>query len=125
MPTLRSLQQAVADWLASHPDRAWPPLANLARLAEEVGEFARVLNQWHGPKRCKPGEAAPSRERAASELGDIVAVCLVLAHTLEIDLEPAVLASLERARARGEGRDTPTRRPDDAAAGPADRAAHS
>jgi NTP pyrophosphatase (non-canonical NTP hydrolase) len=74
----------------------WPPLANLARLMEECGEVARVVNQLHGPKRRKSGEPDPD---AAEELGDALYVLLVLANSLDVDMETAlrsVLAKYER-----------------------------
>jgi NTP pyrophosphatase (non-canonical NTP hydrolase) len=65
----------------------WPPLANLARLFEECGEVARVVNQLHGPKRRKADEAAPD---AAEELGDALYVLLALANSLDVDLDAAL-----------------------------------
>jgi NTP pyrophosphatase (non-canonical NTP hydrolase) len=75
----------------------WPPLANLARLFEECGELARAVNQAHGPKLRKPGEAAVS---ASDELGDALYVLLVLANSLDLDAEAALTAALEKVAAR-------------------------
>jgi NTP pyrophosphatase (non-canonical NTP hydrolase) len=74
----------------------WPPLANLARLFEECGELARVVNQTHGPKRRKADEHPPE---LAEELGDTLYVLLALANSLGVDLDAAlrtVLAKYER-----------------------------
>ncbi|GIW73450.1 MAG: transcriptional regulator [Planctomycetota bacterium] len=98
--TLAELQEAVGAWLREHPDGLWPPLANLARLAEEVGELARLLNQRYGPKRRKPGELPPAPQRIADELADVVLVALVLACSEGIELEDALGRALERARRR-------------------------
>lgn len=65
----------------------WPPLANLARLFEECGEVARAVNQQHGPKRRKPGEAEAD---AAEELGDALYVLIALANSLDVDLDAAL-----------------------------------
>jgi NTP pyrophosphatase (non-canonical NTP hydrolase) len=75
----------------------WPPLANLARLFEECGELARAVNQAHGPKLRKPGEAAVT---ASDELGDALYVLLVLANSLDLDAEAALSAALEKVAAR-------------------------
>ncbi len=75
----------------------WPPLANLARLFEECGELARVVNLTHGPKLIKPGERQVALEE---ELGDALYVLLVLANSLNVD----VSAALRRALAKAEGR---------------------
>ncbi|HEV7126516.1 MAG TPA: MazG nucleotide pyrophosphohydrolase domain-containing protein [Ktedonobacterales bacterium] len=77
----------------------WPPLANLARLFEECGELARAVNQRTGQKALKPGEAAAS---VADELGDVLYVTLVLANSLAVDAEAALLSVLEKARRRAE-----------------------
>ena len=75
----------------------WPPLANLARLFEECGELARVVNQAYGPKLRKPGEATVS---ASEELGDALYVLLVLANSLDLDADAALSATLEKVAAR-------------------------
>ncbi|HEX5572347.1 MAG TPA: MazG nucleotide pyrophosphohydrolase domain-containing protein [Ktedonobacterales bacterium] len=75
----------------------WPPLANLARLFEECGELARAVNQTHGPKQIKAGEA----QRALSEeLGDTLFVTLVLANSLGVEAEEALRGALDRAAHR-------------------------
>ncbi len=97
--TLRAAQAAVeASVLAL--GGYWPPLANLARLMEECGEVARVVNQVHGLKRRKAGEPVPD---AAEELGDALYVLLVLANSLGVDLDAALRAVL----AKYERRDMP------------------
>jgi NTP pyrophosphatase (non-canonical NTP hydrolase) len=75
----------------------WPPLANLARLAEECGEVARVVNQLHGPKRRKPDEPAPD---PAEELGDALYVLLVLANSRGVDLDMALREVLTKYQRR-------------------------
>lgn len=75
----------------------WPPLANLARLFEECGELARVVNQQHGSKLVKPGEAASV---AREELGDALYVLLVLANSLQVDAEEALRGALDKSARR-------------------------
>lgn len=77
----------------------WPPLANLARLFEECGELARAVNQTHGPKPVKPGEAAASLEE---ELGDVLYITLVLANNLHLDAGLALDGALARAMQRAQ-----------------------
>lgn len=78
----------------------WPPLANLARLFEECGELARVVNQTHGPKPVKPGERHVELEE---ELGDALYVLLGLANSLDVDATIALRGAL----AKGETRSHP------------------
>ena len=75
----------------------WPPLANLARLVEECGELARGVNTRYGPKPLKPGEAVPD---LAEELGDVLYVALVLAHSLELDAAAALRGAIAKAQRR-------------------------
>lgn len=99
--SLAEIQREVDRYIAPLADGYWPPLANLARLAEEVGEVARELNDRFGPKAKKPGEAEGS---LALELADVVFVVCCLANQLGIDLDEAFRASLEKYRTRDAGR---------------------
>lgn len=75
----------------------WPPLANLARLFEECGELARVVNQTHGPKVVKSGEM---QRELSEEFGDILFVTLGLAQNLGVDAEEALRSALDRSARR-------------------------
>ncbi len=75
----------------------WPPLANLARLTEEVGELARAVNVRYGPKPLKPGEAPPD---TLAEMGDVLFTLAALANTLGIDLGEAAAGAVQRATER-------------------------
>lgn len=75
----------------------WPPLANLARLFEECGELARAINQTHGPKPLKSGEAQAALD---DELGDTLYVLLVLANSLGVDVVLALAGAIARAEER-------------------------
>ena len=96
--TLAEAQSLVDAYIGQFREGYFPPLVNLARLAEEVGELARELNHLHGPKRKKPEEAEGS---VAGELGDILFVVVVLTNQLDIDLDEA----FERTLAKYEVRD--------------------
>jgi len=94
--TITGAQQAVDEWIRAHGGY-WEPLAQLARLMEEVGEVAREFNHRYGPKRKKPTEA----ERAlADELGDLLYIVIATANTVGVDLDAALRASLEKYTAR-------------------------
>jgi NTP pyrophosphatase (non-canonical NTP hydrolase) len=79
-------QQAVDAYIAQFAEGYWPPLTNLARLMEEVGELARELNHRFGHKTKKPGE--PEQDLAL-ELADIMFVLIAIANQQGIDLEEA------------------------------------
>lgn len=95
--TIRQAQQAVDAWIGQFREGYWPPLANLARLIEEVGELARELNHRYGPKTKKTDE--PEQDLAL-ELADILFVVVAIANEQRIDLEEAFGRVLEKYRVR-------------------------
>lgn len=99
--SLKDLQAEIDEYIRPFADGYWPPLANLARLTEEVGELARELNHRVGPKTKKRDEADGS---VALELGDILFVVGCLANQLGIDLDDAFRRTLEKYRTRDRGR---------------------
>jgi NTP pyrophosphatase (non-canonical NTP hydrolase) len=82
--SFRDAQQVVDEWVSQFEAGYFPPLVNVARLAEEVGELAREVNHQFGPKQKKPDEPAGS---VAAELGDILFVVICLANSQQIDLD--------------------------------------
>ena len=102
--TLEGAQQAVDTWIDQWEEGYWPPLSNLARLTEEVGELARELNQIHGDK---PSDGDPDPGRLADELGDILFVTITLANSLDIDLDDALKDVLHKYDVRDRDRFTP------------------
>ena len=94
---LRAIQSAVDEYISQFREGYFPPLVNLARLTEEVGELAREINHRYGPKTKKPDEADVEIEL---ELADILFVIVVLANQLEVDLEKAMARTLEKYRVR-------------------------
>ena len=84
--TLRDVQQEVDDWVQTYAGGYWEPLAILARLVEEVGEAARLLNHLYGQKPKKSSEAA---QDLGEELADILYTVVCLANREGIDLQTA------------------------------------
>ncbi len=83
---LREAQQRVDQWISQYKEGYFPPLTNLARLSEEVGELAREINHRFGFKTKKKEEAEGS---VALELADILFVVICLANSQGIDLDQA------------------------------------
>ena len=98
---LRHAQAAVDEWISQFEEGYWPPLANLARLVEEVGELARDVNHRFGTKPRKPGE--PEQD-LGEELADVLFVLLCMANEQGIDLEEALQGVLQKYRRRDSGR---------------------
>jgi NTP pyrophosphatase (non-canonical NTP hydrolase) len=102
--TLREAQGRVDAWISQFEEGYWPPLSNLARLIEEVGELAREMNHRFGHKPKKAGE--PEQDLAI-ELADILFVLLAIANEQGIDLDDALGRVLEKYRVRDAERWTP------------------
>ena len=98
--TLEAAQRAVDEWITRNGGY-WPPLVNLARLVEEVGELSRELNHRHGTKRKKSGE--PEQDLAL-ELADILFVLIAIANEQGIDLDDALRRTLAKYAARDAAR---------------------
>jgi NTP pyrophosphatase (non-canonical NTP hydrolase) len=90
---LAAIQQQVDAYISQFSEGYFPPLVNLARLTEEVGELARELNHRHGKKTRKHDEPPGD---VALELGDILFVVVVLANQHGIDLAEAARRTLEK-----------------------------
>lgn len=105
--TLRQAQRRVDDWISQFEEGYWPPLTNLARLIEEVGELAREMNHRFGHKPKKPGE--PEQDLAI-ELADILFVLIAIANEQDIDLDEALGRVLAKYRSRDAERWTPVER---------------
>ena len=95
--TLRDAQDRVDAWISQFEEGYWPPMANLARLVEEVGELAREMNHRFGSKPKKAGE--PEQDLAL-ELADVLFVLLVISNEQGIDLGDALDRTLEKYRVR-------------------------
>jgi len=102
--TLAEAQRAVDAWIGRFEEGYWPPLSNLARLVEEVGELSRELNHRYGHKPKRPDE--PEQDLGL-ELADILFVLVAIANEQKIDLEDAFRRVLEKYRVRDADRWTP------------------
>jgi len=98
---LRDVQRQVDAYISQFKEGYFPPLVNLARLTEEVGELARELNHRYGPKTKKADE--PEQD-VALELADIVFVCVVLANQMGLDLQDAIERTLHKYEVRDANR---------------------
>ena len=83
MKTMKNMQTEVDDYIGQFKTGYFSPLANLARLTEEVGELAREINHYHGEKKKKETE---DENTIKAELGDNLFVLLCIANSLDIDM---------------------------------------
>lgn len=90
---IQDVQRDIDRWIGHFEEGYFAPLANLARLMEEVGELARALNQRFGGKTPKASDRDANIEE---ELGDILFTVAVLANSLDIDLEHVMRQTLAK-----------------------------
>ncbi|HSH55750.1 MAG TPA: nucleotide pyrophosphohydrolase [Candidatus Limnocylindrales bacterium] len=96
--SLQAYQKQINDMLQGYKKPYWHPLSQLARLIEEVGEVARILNHQYGDKPKKPGEV---HDKLEDELADILYGVFCLANSQGIALDEP----MQRAIAKLETRD--------------------
>jgi NTP pyrophosphatase (non-canonical NTP hydrolase) len=91
--TMQQMQADVDAWIQAVGGGYWSPHVNVARLAEEVGEVARLVNHLYGPKPKKADEAA---QEMGEELADTLFVLICMANSQGIDLETSLQQVLDK-----------------------------
>jgi NTP pyrophosphatase (non-canonical NTP hydrolase) len=91
--TIKEYQKALDDSVQNLEKPYWSPLSIMARLTEETGEVARILNHKYGDKPKKPGE---EHEDLADELADVIYAVICLANSEGIELEKPLVKVLEK-----------------------------
>lgn len=105
--TMQNMQKNVDAYIGQFKQGYFSPLAQMARLTEEVGELAREVNHHYGEKQKKKEE--PPKE-IEEELGDVLFVLISMANSLDVDLtqsfEQVMKKFNERDKNRFERKDT-------------------
>ncbi|MDE6464501.1 MAG: nucleotide pyrophosphohydrolase [Muribaculaceae bacterium] len=94
--TLKEIQKAVDEWIRTTGVRYFDPLTNMAVLAEEVGEVARVIARTDGEQSAKTGE----RLDLGDELADVLWVMCAIANQHGVDLENAFRNNIAKKNVR-------------------------
>lgn len=98
--TLRQYQQRVDGWIRTVGVRYFDPMTNMALLAEETGEVARVMARLYGEQSAKAGEKLD----LADELADVLWVVAAIANQCGIDLTESVSANIDKKTQRDANR---------------------
>ncbi|WP_370567435.1 nucleotide pyrophosphohydrolase [Desemzia sp. RIT 804] len=98
---LSTIQEEVDDYIQQFKTGYFSPLAQLARLTEEVGELAREVNHHYGEKQKKASE---DTKELNEELGDTLFVIVSLANSLDIDLTEAFDLTMKKFNERDANR---------------------
>ncbi len=98
--TIREAQSIVDRWIKTVGVRYFSPLTNMAVLAEETGEVARIMARRYGDQSFKPGE----KDDLADELADLLWVTIAIANQTGVDLSAAFAANLAKKSLRDKER---------------------
>jgi len=99
--SLRALQASVDEWIRTVGVRYFSPLTNMAILAEETGEVARIMARRYGDQSAKPGE---NLDALADELADVMWVVMAIANQTGVDLTEAFDRNIEKKTGRDAAR---------------------
>ncbi|HET7769303.1 MAG TPA: nucleotide pyrophosphohydrolase [Chloroflexota bacterium] len=91
--SLREAQQLIDRWMRERGWGYWEPLSQLARMTEELGELARIVNHLYGEKAKKSEEA---EQELGLEMADLLYTMICLANSQGIDLQDALHRTLEK-----------------------------
>lgn len=95
------MQQRVDEYIAQFKEGYFSPLAQMARLTEEIGELAREVNHYYGEK---PKKETEEKQTIEEELGDVLFVLLCFANSLGIDLSKAFDQTMSKFEVRDQNR---------------------
>jgi NTP pyrophosphatase (non-canonical NTP hydrolase) len=90
---MEKYQKELDKWFKDNNWPYWSPHEILARLFEEGGEFARLVNHVYGPKKKKLEEVEQDVEE---EIGDIIYTLICYANSNNISLDNAIRKSLDK-----------------------------
>ncbi|MBI3627671.1 MAG: nucleotide pyrophosphohydrolase [Candidatus Sungbacteria bacterium] len=94
---MQKQQQEIDSWFKEKGWSYWSPLSILARLMEETGEFARLVNHLFGDK---PKRSEGADQRLEDELGDILYTLACFGNSHNIDLDAALQKSIDKVNNR-------------------------
>jgi len=98
---MTEMQKEVDAFIGQFNTGYFSPLANLARLTEEVGELSREINHLYGEKKKKDSE---DDNTIKAELGDNLFVLLCIANSLDIDMTESFNETMDKYNKRDKNR---------------------
>lgn len=101
MSSLSTIQKQIDTILQGYEKPYWSPLSNVARLTEEVGEVARIINHKYGDKPKKPTETEDDLE---DELADVLWSVICLANQEGVDLDAGIQRAIDKLLVRDKDR---------------------
>lgn len=99
--SLKEIQKQVDEWISQYKIGYFEPLANMARITEEVGELAREINHIYGPKKKKSCE---EKKELGNEIADTIFALVCLANSQNIDLDKSFENTMNKCYGRDSDR---------------------
>lgn len=99
--SLSDIQKQIDDILQDYEKPYWEPLSIVARLAEEVGEVARIINHQYGDKPKKHTEQPDDLE---DELADVLWTIICLANSQGVNLDKGLQRAIDKLLVRDKNR---------------------
>ena len=94
--SVADFQKLVDQWITTVGVRYFSPLTNMAILAEETGEIARIMARRFGDQSAKPGDHL----NLADELADLLWVAAAIANQTGINLTEAIHNNIAKKNVR-------------------------
>jgi NTP pyrophosphatase (non-canonical NTP hydrolase) len=95
--TIQEAQSQIDQWIKTTGVRYFSELTNMAILAEEVGEVARLMGRLYGDQSFKESD---KNKELADELADVLWVVMCIANQTGIDLTTALKKNFEKKNIR-------------------------
>ena len=99
--SFRDAQNCVEQWVSKFEEGYFPPLVQIARLAEELGELSRAVSHEIGVKKPKSGETL---HEVKEEIGDLLFVLICLANSQKISLADVFEETMDKIEHRDTSR---------------------
>ena len=95
--TLNDLQQKVDQWIKEHGVRYFNEMTNSLILAEELGEFSRLMARKYGEQSFKKGKSPQEIDQnIGEELADILFVLTCLANQMGYSMEELMISNFTK-----------------------------
>mgnify|MGYP000619186946 CR=1 FL=1 len=91
--TIKQAQDQVDEWIKTIGVRYFSELTNMAILAEEVGELARIMARTYGDQSFKKEEL---KKDLGDEMADVLWVLICLANQTGVDLTEALQKNIKK-----------------------------
>ena len=98
---MEKYQKELDRWFKEKNWPYWSPHEILARLFEEGGELARLVNHIYGPKKKRADEA---KKELPEEIGDIIYTLICFANSQNLSLDDCIRQSFDKVMTRDKNR---------------------